>query len=83
MPCDQFGGEAGPELVVQLVEQGRITEERLDVSVGRLLREKFILGLFDNPYVDIDHAAATVGKAEVRCRRCRCPAPGVHTANQP
>jgi beta-glucosidase len=28
------------------------------------LREKFILGLFDNPYVDLDQAAATVGKAE-------------------
>jgi beta-glucosidase len=62
--CDQFGGEARPELVVQLVEQGRITEERIEVSVRRLLREKFILGLFDNPYADPDRAAATVGKAE-------------------
>jgi beta-glucosidase len=62
--CDQLGGEARPELVVQLVEQGRIGEDRIDVSVRRLLREKFILGLFDNPYVDPDHAAATVGKAE-------------------
>ena len=62
--CDQFGGEARPELVVQLVEQGRISKERIDMSVGRLLREKFILGLFDNPYVDPDHAAVTVGKAE-------------------
>jgi beta-glucosidase len=55
--CDQFGGEARPELVVQLVEQGRIAEERIDVSVRRLLREKFILGLFDEPYLDLDHAA--------------------------
>lgn len=62
--CDQFGGEARAELVVQLVEQGRISEERIDLSVRRLLREKFILGLFDNPYVDPDHAAVTVGKAE-------------------
>jgi beta-glucosidase len=62
--CDQFGGEARPELVLQLVEEDRIREERLDVSVRRLLREKFILGLFDNPYVDPDHAAATVGQAE-------------------
>lgn len=62
--CDQFGGEARPELVVQLVEQGRISEARIDLSVRRLLREKFILGLFDNPYVDPDHAAVTVGKAE-------------------
>jgi len=64
--CDQFGGEARPELVVQLVEQGRITEERIEVSVRRLLREKFVRGLFDNPYVDPDRAAATVGKAEFR-----------------
>jgi beta-glucosidase len=62
--CDQFGGEARPELVVQLVEQGRISEERIDVSVRRLLREKFVLGLFDNPYVDPDQAAATVGRPE-------------------
>ena len=62
--CDQLGGEARPELVVQLVEQGRISEDRIDVSVRRLLREKFVLGLFDDPYVDPDHAADTVGKAE-------------------
>jgi beta-glucosidase len=62
--CDQLGGEARPELVVQLVEQGRISEQRIDLSVRRLLREKFVLGLFDDPYVDPDHAAATVGKAE-------------------
>ena len=62
--CDQLGGEARPELVVELVEQGRISQDRIDVSVRRLLREKFILGLFDDPYVDPEHAAATVGKAE-------------------
>jgi beta-glucosidase len=62
--CDQLGGEARPELVVRLVEQGRISEQRIDVSVRRLLREKFILGLFDDPYLDLDHASATVGKAE-------------------
>jgi beta-glucosidase len=62
--CDQLGGEARPELVVRLVEQGRISEDRIDVSVRRLLREKFILGLFDDPYVDPDEAAVTVGKPE-------------------
>jgi beta-glucosidase len=62
--CDQLGGEARPELVVTLVEQGRISEDRIDVSVRRLLREKFVLGLFDNPYVDPDHAAITVGRAD-------------------
>jgi hypothetical protein len=37
--CDQFGGEARPELVVQLVEQGRIAEERIDVSVPAIAGE--------------------------------------------
>jgi beta-glucosidase len=62
--CDQFGGESRPELVIALVEQGRIPQERLDVSVRRLLREKFLLGLFDNPFVDVDQAVATVGRAD-------------------
>ncbi|TID06477.1 putative beta-glucosidase C [Colletotrichum higginsianum] len=58
---DQFGGEQRVELIVQLVEQGNVTEERLDVSVRRLLREKFLLGLFDNPFVDPEAAARVVG----------------------
>ncbi|MET0780878.1 MAG: glycoside hydrolase family 3 C-terminal domain-containing protein, partial [Microbacterium sp.] len=40
--------------------------ERLDVSARRLLREKFLLGLFDNPYVDADAADSIVGAAEFR-----------------
>ncbi|WP_375426660.1 glycoside hydrolase family 3 protein [uncultured Friedmanniella sp.] len=61
---DQFGGESSPELVVQLVGAGRVSEERVDVSVRRLLREKFVLGLFDAPFVDVERAAATVGRAD-------------------
>ncbi len=49
---DQFGGENCPELVVELVETSRLSEARLDRSVRRLLRLKFQLGLFDNPFVD-------------------------------
>lgn len=49
---DQFGGENCPELIVQLVKEGKLTEKRIDESVRRLLRQKFQLGLFDNPYVD-------------------------------
>ncbi|WP_234314015.1 glycoside hydrolase family 3 N-terminal domain-containing protein [Streptomyces sp. NBRC 109706] len=62
--CDQFGGEARPELVVELVESGRVPEHRVDTSLRRLLREKFVLGLFDDPYVDVDLAAETVGRAD-------------------
>ncbi|MEZ4986167.1 MAG: glycoside hydrolase family 3 N-terminal domain-containing protein [Saprospiraceae bacterium] len=50
--CDQFGGEHRTELIVELVNTGKITESRLDESVRRLLRQKFQLGLFDNPFVD-------------------------------
>lgn len=49
---DQFGGESCPEFVIELVKTDRLAEERLDQSVRRLLRLKFQLGLFDNPYVD-------------------------------
>lgn len=62
--CDQFGGEARPELVVELVEQGRVTEDRIDASVRRLLREKFVLGLFEQPYVDAGAASGIVGRAD-------------------
>lgn len=62
--ADQLGGEAAPELVVELVRSGRVAVERLDVSVARLLREKFVLGLFDDPYVDPDAAERICGNGE-------------------
>lgn len=61
---DQFGGEAIPELLIELVESGEISEARLDESARRLLREKFVLGLFEQPYVDIEKAGVVVGSAE-------------------
>ncbi|GAA1919903.1 glycoside hydrolase family 3 N-terminal domain-containing protein [Microbacterium aoyamense] len=64
--ADQFGGEKCTELLIGLVESGTIPEARLDVSARRLLREKFELGLFENPYVDADAADAIVGAAEFR-----------------
>jgi beta-glucosidase len=62
--CDQFGGESRPELVLEAVRSGRVSEERIDQSIRRLLREKFKLGLFDEPSLDIDHAVATIGRAD-------------------
>lgn len=49
---DQFGGESCPEYVFELVKTGRLSDVRIDQSVRRLLRLKFQLGLFDNPFVD-------------------------------
>ncbi|WP_369146483.1 glycoside hydrolase family 3 protein [Streptomyces sp. R44] len=63
--ADQFGGEECPEVIVELVTSGRVPEARIDASVRRLLREKFLLGLFDERrYVDPDEAAETVGRAD-------------------
>jgi beta-glucosidase len=36
----------------QLLDDGRISEERLDDAVRRILRVKFRAGLFERPYVD-------------------------------
>jgi beta-glucosidase len=64
--ADQFGGESETAMLIELVRSGEVSEERLDVSARRLLREKFALGLFENPYVDVAAADAIVGSAEFR-----------------
>lgn len=63
--CDMFGGEEKPELVVEVVNNGTIKESAIDVSVRRILRDKFRLGLFDNPYL-ADDSAKNVGNAAFR-----------------
>ncbi|GAB3076226.1 glycoside hydrolase family 3 protein [Pedococcus soli] len=64
--ADQFGGEECVDLLLDLVKEGRVTEERIDESARRLLAVKFRLGLFDDPYVDEELAARTVGRADFR-----------------
>lgn len=61
---DQFGGESCPEYVLELMKTGRISEVRLDQSVRRLLRLKFELGLFDNPFVDETKVSDVLGHPE-------------------
>ncbi|MDR2295019.1 MAG: glycoside hydrolase family 3 C-terminal domain-containing protein [Microbacterium sp.] len=61
---DQFGGELCTDVLLELMSQGAVSEERLDVSIRRLLAEKFRLGLFDTPFVDEDRAAIVVGQSE-------------------
>ncbi|MDU0327130.1 glycoside hydrolase family 3 N-terminal domain-containing protein [Microbacterium sp. KSW2-21] len=63
---DQFGGEECVEMLLELVRAGRVSEQRIDESVRRLLRVKFELGLFDDPYVDVDAAERIVGNPEFR-----------------
>jgi beta-glucosidase len=61
---DQFGGEHNPQLVVDLVEDGTVSEERIDRSVRKLLIEKLALGLFDAPFLDPATSERTLGRPE-------------------
>ena len=62
---DQFGGAEDTDLMVEAVQRGLLPEPRLDASVQRVLRTKFQLGLFEDPYTSAA-AAAEVGRdAEV------------------
>jgi beta-glucosidase len=61
---DRLGGDSTPEIVVDLVRSGALTEARIDESARRILRVLFALGLFENPYVNPEVAARTVRKPE-------------------
>lgn len=62
---DQFGGESCSHYVVELVRSGRLPERRVDESVRRLLRLKFTLGLFDDPFVDETQVSQVMGQPAV------------------
>jgi beta-glucosidase len=61
---DRIGGDATPELIVELVKGGGLTEARIDESARRILRIYFGLGLFENPYANPDEAERTIRKKE-------------------
>ncbi|PPK98849.1 beta-glucosidase [Kineococcus xinjiangensis] len=63
--ADQFGGETRTDLVLELVRSGSVPERRIDESVRRVLRLKFTLGLFDDPFVDVEAAESAVGRADL------------------
>ncbi len=46
--------------IEELVKEGKIAEKRIDDAVRNILRLKFRLGLFENPYVDAEQARAKV-----------------------
>ncbi len=54
---------AFPSLIDQ-VKSGNVSEFYVDRAVTRLLREKFLLGLFENPYVDPDNAVKIANSPE-------------------
>lgn len=46
------------------VEKGYISEEDINTAAERILRIKFMLGLFENPYVDEETAIKLIGNEE-------------------
>lgn len=74
---DQFGGEERVEMLLELVSAGRVRRERLVQSASRLLRVKFALGLFDNPFVSPDAAEQLVGTPDAMALGLRTQARSV------
>ena len=63
---DQFGGENDVKKVINLVQTGKISESLLDRSVGRILTNKFDLGLFERPFVDESLVDGSLNKTEYK-----------------
>ncbi|SLJ87021.1 glycoside hydrolase family 3 protein [Novosphingobium mathurense] len=60
---DQIGGLDDPAPILAALRTGQFSQTRLDEAVRHVMRVKFMLGLFDNPYVDPDRASEVVGAA--------------------
>jgi beta-glucosidase len=52
--------------LLQQIKDGRISEATLDKAISRILRAKFLAGLFDDPYVDPDYAEKITNSPEHR-----------------
>jgi beta-glucosidase len=63
-----FSGESDPEVLLEVIKSGAVDLALIDTSVVRLLKEKFELGLFENPYVNVDEAENIVSNAKFRER---------------
>jgi|688.fasta_scaffold84662_2 beta-glucosidase len=58
---DILSGFSNNKQILDLVTSGKLSESRVNLSVTRLLKEQFELGLFENPYVDPNRAAYLAG----------------------
>ena len=52
--------------LLQLAKDGQVSEATINQAVARNLRAKFLLGLFENPYVDVERAARVTNSSEHR-----------------
>lgn len=61
-----FSGESDPAMLIDIINRGSVNIALIDSSVYRLLKEKFQLGLFENPYVNVDAADSIVDNEQFR-----------------
>lgn len=61
---DQFGGTDDVAPLLEAAEAGEISQERIDLSVARIMLPKFVAGLFENPYADPLQAAEAAANAD-------------------
>jgi len=52
--------------LLEAVQSGTVSESLVDQAVSRVLRVKFLLGLFENPYVDVEQVAGVFDTSEQR-----------------
>jgi beta-glucosidase len=50
----------------ELLKEGKIKQEDIDTAVAQVLKLKFELGLFENPYIDVENAIAVSKKTEYK-----------------
>ena len=62
-------GHGYPRYLKDLLAEGKITEKQIDACVRDILRLKFRLGLFENPYCAIDSAEFFTPEALVAAQR--------------
>ena len=61
---DGHGGSASRSGIEEALKQGLISEERCYETCYRVLKDKFEMDLFENPYSDADKALAIAASAE-------------------
>ncbi len=61
--CCDYDSVFYEKTIIELVNEGRISMERIDDAVLRVLTLKFKAGLFENPYTDQEHF-----KDVIRCK---------------
>jgi beta-glucosidase len=64
LDIDSIGGAKFYQTLLELVNEGEVSERRIDKSVKRILEVKFRLDLFDKIYVDSENTARIVGSSE-------------------